>query len=289
MKSRQYCCCAIPLVNAGIYATLIEQFVAGILIGTLSIATPTIVGAATPSFAGWVLAIVCYVAAALQVLGLFGVLQERTILYRRYATLHWMCVSAAFSIAAAWIILSAVRHSTASSRCIQTFFSDTSLSSQGQKLCDIFSWVDVGIMGGLWVLLAILQGYLVVVLFSYGSSQRMDHEQYDGLGDPIHSLTKDTIPMTDRSEPWDPDPSSEPGPTPYQHLRQTSATEVLDEPYQQPSDSLSNDYGYKSSSYYNRQRDNTYNNYPEVQTSQSYDNYNAAPYQNRTGRAEGLM
>lgn len=83
--------------------------------------------------------------------------KERTILYRRYATLHWMCVSAAFSLAAAWIILSAVRHSTASSRCIQNFFSDTSLSSQGQKLCDIFSWVDVGIMGGLWVLLAILQ------------------------------------------------------------------------------------------------------------------------------------
>lgn len=39
MKARDYCCCAIPLVNAGIYALLIEQFVLGITAGTLSIAT----------------------------------------------------------------------------------------------------------------------------------------------------------------------------------------------------------------------------------------------------------
>jgi hypothetical protein len=41
MKPRDYCCCAIPLVNAGIYAAIIEQFVLGILAGTLSVATPS--------------------------------------------------------------------------------------------------------------------------------------------------------------------------------------------------------------------------------------------------------
>lgn len=40
MKPRDYCCCAIPIVNAGIYATLIEQFVLGILVGILSMVTP---------------------------------------------------------------------------------------------------------------------------------------------------------------------------------------------------------------------------------------------------------
>jgi len=40
-KPREYCCCAIPLVNAGIYATLIEQTVLGILVGTLAFATPS--------------------------------------------------------------------------------------------------------------------------------------------------------------------------------------------------------------------------------------------------------
>ena len=41
MKPREYCCCAIPLVNAGIYLTLVEQFVLGIVVGTLSIGTPS--------------------------------------------------------------------------------------------------------------------------------------------------------------------------------------------------------------------------------------------------------
>jgi hypothetical protein len=40
MKPRDYCCCAIPVVNFGIYSTLAEQFALGILAGTLSIATP---------------------------------------------------------------------------------------------------------------------------------------------------------------------------------------------------------------------------------------------------------
>jgi hypothetical protein len=91
MKPRDYCCCAIPIVNAGIYVTLVEQFTAGLVIGILSLATPSskhykvsdcfahpfsfisVVGAATPSFAPWILAIVCFVGAAIQVLGFIGV------------------------------------------------------------------------------------------------------------------------------------------------------------------------------------------------------------------------
>jgi hypothetical protein len=41
MKPREYCCCAIPIVNSGIYAALLEQLVLGIVAGTLSIATPS--------------------------------------------------------------------------------------------------------------------------------------------------------------------------------------------------------------------------------------------------------
>jgi hypothetical protein len=73
MKPREYCCCAVPLINAGIYATLTEQCVVGIVVGTLSVATPSIVGAVTPSFAPALLAAFCYAAAALQILGFLGV------------------------------------------------------------------------------------------------------------------------------------------------------------------------------------------------------------------------
>ena len=93
MKQREYCCCAIPLINAGIYATLSEQLVIAIVVGTLAVATPSskspspslcspqphsylqVVGAATPSFAPGLFAAFCYVAAAIQILGFLGVAQ----------------------------------------------------------------------------------------------------------------------------------------------------------------------------------------------------------------------
>ena len=93
MKPRDYCCCAIPVVNVGIYSTLTEQFVLGILAGTLSISTSQsnslpyfspfvthtcclVVGAsATPSSARWIFAVICYVGAIVQVFGFIGVAQ----------------------------------------------------------------------------------------------------------------------------------------------------------------------------------------------------------------------
>lgn len=96
MKPRDYCCCAIPTIYVGIYLTLLEQFTLGIVAGTLSVATPasksplwlvfvfvftyalttsTVVGAATFSAAKWIFAIICYVGAAIQVLGFISVFQ----------------------------------------------------------------------------------------------------------------------------------------------------------------------------------------------------------------------
>lgn len=97
-------------------------------------------------------------------------MQERTVLYRRYVTLHGLLISAAFSVAAAFIVVSATRHSNAEAKCILDFFSSASSassSSEGSTLCNIFPWVDVGIMGALWVLLAILQVSLFIQHFSF--------------------------------------------------------------------------------------------------------------------------
>jgi hypothetical protein len=197
MKPRDYCCCAIPVVNYGIYLTLTEQFVLGIVAGTLSVATPdsnaalslsfiiaeipcTVVGAATPSFARWIFAIICYVGAMIQILGFIGVakvrillcllstslvvhfqrIQENNTLFKRYSTLHGLITVAAFSIAAVWIGISASRHNTAKTNCENKFFTASSdLTTEGEAMCNIFPWVDIGLMGALWVLLAISQVY----------------------------------------------------------------------------------------------------------------------------------
>ena len=170
-------------------------------------------------------------------------------MYRRYVTLHGLVTSAAFSIAAAWIIVSATRHSNAEAKCIQDFFSPTgsaSSSTEGSTLCNIFSWVDIGIMGALWVLLAILQVshlsdvflflsgpqlYLFVILSSYGTAQRRDHDQYDRIYDPSQPLTTENIPLDHHADPWDSRPSvdqhgiQDPK---YQHLRNPSSLSASD-------------------------------------------------------------
>jgi len=195
MKPRDYCCCAIPVVNAGIYATLIEQFALGILAGTLSVATPQIVGASTPSSARWIFAVICYVGAIIQVFGFIGVAQEKPITFRRYTTLHILITTAAFSVAAVWIILSATRHNTAKSNCEQKFFTTASDdTSEAETMCQIFPWVDVGIMGGLWVLLAISQFYFYTVISGYGVGQRGDHEKYNSIYS-MTGLNSDDVPL----------------------------------------------------------------------------------------------
>lgn len=67
---------------------------------------------------------------------------------------------AAFAVSGAWIAISATGHKTAVGRCLKDFFATTDPagpSSLGKTMCDIFPWADVGIMGGLWVILAITQ------------------------------------------------------------------------------------------------------------------------------------
>jgi len=231
MKPRDYCCCAIPTVNTGIYAVLTEQLVLGVAAGTLSIATPSIVGAATPSFAKWIFAIVCYVAAAIQILGFLGVAKDSTIVYRRYVKLHVTATVAVIAVAAAWIVISASRHSTAQTNCVNDFFatsSGASTASEATTLCEIFPWVDIGIMGGLLAFFTAVHIYFYVVISAYGTGQERDHNDYESTLD-AKPLAND-IPLTNRQGTWDSRPSDDQllnqGPRSYEHQRDMSGQSV---------------------------------------------------------------
>jgi len=210
--------------------------VLGILAGTLSIGTPSIVGAATPSFARWIFAVICYVGAVIQVLGFVGVAKENAVLFRRYTTLHALITVAAFSVAAVWIAISASRHSTAQSNCEQRFFSTASdITSEGQTMCAIFPWVDIGLMGGLWALLLISQFYFYTIISGYGTGQRGDHEKFNS----IYSMTGLNSDFADRSDPWEARVDLAPGDRgQYGHSRvesTTSDTEMFENPFDEPS------------------------------------------------------
>jgi len=175
-----YCCCAIPILNVGAYAVLSEQFVLGILLGTLSFSTPSLVGAAVPfKFAYLILCGIGYLFAAIQLVGFIGIFKEKANLFRKYVTLNWIVLYTGLSIVVTFIAISAARHGQAVDVCENSFFAneqnDTTEDTKGEQICDIFCWVSVGIMGGLWLLLAIAQSYFVLVLRNYGVTQRSDH------------------------------------------------------------------------------------------------------------------
>ncbi|TDL28317.1 hypothetical protein BD410DRAFT_824105 [Rickenella mellea] len=280
MKPRDYCCCAIPTMNAGIYATLTEQFVLSLLVGILALATPHIVGASVPSIAPWVLAIVCFVGAGVQVFGFLGVLKEKSIMFRRYTTIHVFVTIAAFSVAMVWIIISATKHSSAATKCQTDFFTNTTTdvlgsgnteasASEATILCNIFTWVTVGVMGALWIVLAIMQFYLYIIVSSYGTGQRKDHEKYDALNNMQAGGGSDIPMTTNRGDPWDARPSlDEDSP---RHVRRDSAASVatiLGEKQQQPREYLN--YSDAPTSSYPPQRQPTYASRRQQSTDDAY-------------------
>ncbi|GAW08001.1 acyl- dehydrogenase [Lentinula edodes] len=205
MKVRQYCCCAIPIVNAGIYAALTEQLVAAVLIGVLSFATPSIVGAATPSFAPLLLGIVCLVAGAVQFLGFLGVASEKPILFRRYVTLHGLAVVAAFALAAAWI-------------------SSIPPTRPNNPRAILFVTSSPGLISASWL----EYGFGSLSCISYSSAQQQDHIKYDALNDPTNPLNGEGIPMNSR-DPWDARTSTD-YPGGYTHGRQPNYEGSLSHP-----------------------------------------------------------
>ncbi|WWD21618.1 hypothetical protein CI109_106104 [Kwoniella shandongensis] len=186
----RYCCCAVPLVNAGIYTVLGEQAIISIAIGILYLSTPDVVGASFPSFAGMIFAIICFVIAAIQPIGFVGVLREKTSTFKVYSILNALAILAGLICAAALIITSALRHNTAVTDCETKFFSDSNsssstanqtLASESEALCSAFAWADVGIMGGIWLILLLVQGYFLYLTSIYSRSQVSDHKLYHSV------------------------------------------------------------------------------------------------------------
>ncbi|KAG8978605.1 hypothetical protein FRC05_009877 [Tulasnella sp. 425] len=206
-------------MNVGIYLVILEQFTVALLTGILTIATPQLVGSSIPSFAPWLVAIGGFVLCGVQALGFLGVFKEKATLFQRYVQINAAVVSYIFSVSAAWIIVSATRHTTATDDCVQNFFAANATSAdqagvfaddgQGPTICNIFTWVSVGIMGGLWLIMLIFQGYLLLVCRWYSVSQLADHSKYYS----IYSVNPpDGIALGDRQrgeDAWDPRPSTE--------------------------------------------------------------------------------
>lgn len=102
-----------------------------------------------------------------------------------------------FTMALVWIIVSAAKHNAAVDACITQFIKDDGSSTNattaasnslinvdsstvsGHTLCSIFTWVQTGVMGGLWLALLLVEAYFAVMTRVYGVEQRADHKRYN--------------------------------------------------------------------------------------------------------------
>lgn len=101
--------------------------------------------------------------------------QEKASLFQRFVQLNAAVVAYIFSVSATWIIISATRHQTATDSCVQDFFAANATTvdqagvfsddGQGPTICNIFTWVSVGIMGGLWLIMLIFQVSRAIKLY----------------------------------------------------------------------------------------------------------------------------
>lgn len=245
---KEFCCCAIPVYNAGIYLTIAEQFSLGVLLGTLSLATTSLVGAVTPSFAPYIVAAIAYVFAGVQLFGFIGVFKEKAGIFAKYSIINSILVLAELAVTATFTIISATSHQKAVANCEKNFFAAASTSTgiaaedgEGKVICEIFTWTGVGLMGGLWLLLVILQGYLILVIRTYGKSQRDDHKRYYSLYNAKASGA-DTYAMTDRATPPEPTYAEATyADEPVHHRQQSNASSMMGAEREKPYDTT---YGY---------------------------------------------
>ncbi|GAA5965448.1 hypothetical protein JCM8115_005754 [Rhodotorula mucilaginosa] len=176
--SRTYVCCAVPLYNGGIYAILAQFLIVSLVTGVLCFAAPSIVSVVTPSFVSYILGVLCFAVAACQPVGFFGVYRERPRLFKGFLRINGILVSAAILCSLAIIIVSAAKHSTGVDNCTALFSADNT-DTTANTICNIWTWIQIGIMGLLFVLVGLCQVYFVCYTSIYASEQRLDHAKYD--------------------------------------------------------------------------------------------------------------
>jgi len=202
---------AFPLVKLGAYLLAIEIAFVALCVGVIALAAPTIVGGmnAIPSWGKYVVAVICFVTAAWQIFGFSTILADHTRLYHLYwvvnlvATVVVLCFTIAFTATAAG------KHNKAVDECMARFEGrlaydgfgidqvQNALDNGRHKLCDILSWADVGLMGGLVVVVGLVQLYMCTMQSLYGKRQRAAENASASRPDP------DAVPMR-HSRAWDP-------------------------------------------------------------------------------------
>lgn len=185
-RGTRFCCCAFPLVKFGAYLLVIETAFVALCLGILALAPPPIVGGmdAIPSWGKYVVAVIAFVLAAWQILGLCTVVTDSPWSYKLYSRMNFMATVVLLCFTIAFTVTAAAKHNDSIEACLNEF--ERPLANDGygvdevqdrldqgrHDVCNYLGWADVGLMGGLVVVVGLLQLYMCYMQGQYGKRQR---------------------------------------------------------------------------------------------------------------------
>ncbi|PKI83358.1 hypothetical protein MVES_002550 [Malassezia vespertilionis] len=207
-RGATFCCCAFPLVKFGAYLLVAESAFVGLCIGLLALVPPRIVGCmgSVPEWSKDLVAAVAFVAVAWQILGLVSVILDRPSLYRLYIRINFFATVIMLIITIAFLITAAARHNESVDACLREFErplgSDVGgivqvrdqLQNGRHQVCNVLSWVDVGLMGAMIVIIGLMQLYMNFMQRQYGVRQRFAIQEKDE-----GYASQNSIPLAQRS------------------------------------------------------------------------------------------
>lgn len=211
-RGTRFCCCAFPLVKFGAYLLVIETAFVALCLGILALAPPPIVGGmdAIPSWGKYVVAVIAFVLAAWQILGLCTVVTDSPWSYKQYSRMNFLATVVLLCFTIAFTVTAAAKHNDAIEACLNEF--ERPLANDGygveevqdrldegrHDVCNYLGWADVGLMGGLVVVVGLLQLYMCYMQGQYGKRQRAAQKeslsQHDAGSFPMNPTSTWTDP-----------------------------------------------------------------------------------------------
>ena len=122
-RGTRFCCCAFPLVKFGAYLLVIETAFVALCLGILALAPPPIVGGmdAIPSWGKYVVAVIAFVLAAWQILGLCTVVTDSPWSYKQYSRMNFLATVVLLCFTIAFTVTAAAKHNDAIEACLNEF------------------------------------------------------------------------------------------------------------------------------------------------------------------------
>ena len=175
---------------------VIETAFVALCLGILALAPPPIVGGmgAIPSWGKYVIAVIAFVLAAWQILGLISVISDWPWLYKLYSRINFLATIVLLCFTIAFTVTAAAKHNDTVNECMEKFEGPLAQDAMGVQaiqsrldqgrhdLCNYLSWADVGLMGGLVVVVGLTQLYMCYMQGQYGKRQRA--AQKESLSQP---------------------------------------------------------------------------------------------------------